>query len=77
MPYSLIPHHSSIFLYETESSLKGTLYWAIPEGGRGVEDIHFRKKPWNFSFFLLYPWKFHTDTPPLEIPKIFVRSLGN
>ena len=77
MPYSLIPHHSSIFLYETESSLKGTLYWAIPEGGRGVEDIHFRKNPGIFHFFyftpgnstqILHPWKFQKFLlDPLEI----------
>ena len=49
---------------------------------RGVEDIYIFEyvPPWNFSCFLLYPWKFQTkqsSTPGLlDIPQNCVRSLG-
>ena len=54
--------------------------WAIhkkKQTGR-VEDILFWNPPWNFSFFLLYPWKFQAKqsfTPGKS--KNFFRSLGN
>ena len=61
------------------SYLLGTVsrWLAIKRGG----GILFWKPPWNFSFFTFSldgAWKFQTKTaPPLEIPQIFVRFLGN
>ena len=55
-------------------------YWAIPEKKhRGVEDIFFEKP--RFSFFFTLPLEIPDKTKlhpwTLEIPQIFVRSLGN
>ena len=38
----------------------------------------FLKTPWNFSFFYFTPGNSRQNkAPPLEIPQIFARSLGN
>ena len=64
------------------------LHWTIPEKKReGTEDILFAPSPhpppppptpWNFSFFYFTPGNSRLNkAPPLKIPQIFVRFLGN
>ena len=48
------------------------------KSNRGVEDILYWNPPWNFSFFYFTHGNSRQNKAhPLEIPQIFVRSLGN